>query len=83
MALVYKSGETPKPGDVVQIAYKPQVVIAEVVVVVGGSEPGAINGYSLSEWEYLNSGLLINSTEMGLVFDENPEDSFSLVRRKA
>ena len=55
----------------------------KVVVVVGGETAGALGGYKLEDWAYLKSGLLLNSKEMGVVFDEHPEDAFTLIRRNA
>ena len=40
--------------------------------------------YSREHWSYLNTGVLINSSQikLGLIHYEAPEDSFELIERK-
>ncbi len=69
-------------GDLVDLGFG-QGPKAKVLVVVGGTNVGASPGYSVSEWEYLGPGILVEADGMGLVYENDPDDETVLISRNA
>lgn len=74
--MIYPSGEKIEVGDVVEMWPDNSGI---VVCIFGDSE--FAEGYPREEWEYLKSGVLIDSQQAGLIHFEESEPSFKLIRR--
>jgi hypothetical protein len=80
MSKSYASGEEPRVGDEVHLGLG-EGPKAKVIVVVGGPNSGAKEGFTVEEWEYLGPGILVDAEGMGLVYEEDPDEETILIKR--
>lgn len=73
-----------KDGTVVKIGDKIKLWEDCYGIVVASIDTGEYDhSYLKEEWEYLNSGILVNSDKAGLVHYSEAEDDWELIARSA
>lgn len=72
----YKDGSSVLVGDKVNLGGRVTGVVVAVI------DTGSFSAeYPADEWDYLLTGVLVESSEAGLVYCENPDHDFDLIAR--